>query len=215
MGKFVDLSGQVFDRLTVTSRFERRDKHTDWWCKCSCGNEHVATSNALRKGTCKSCGCLSAELASERAKTHGDTGSREFRIWCGMRSRCDKPENKRYGYYGGRGIKVCERWRSFENFLSDMGRSPPGMSIDRIDVNGDYEPGNCRWATMKEQMNNTRTNARYEHDGKSMTVREWSESTGVPVHTIKGRLARGISIAQAISRTNLRYGSPILSLRSR
>ncbi|MEI8142862.1 MAG: hypothetical protein WCG90_08350 [Chitinophagia bacterium] len=153
-----DLTGQVFGQLTVLARAENaEDGHSRWLCQCSCGNQKVVQSNNLKKTT-RSCGCLIVERVSKLNLTHGKTHTKEFKTWDSMKQRCENPKNISYKDYGGRGIKVCDRWiDSFENFLADMGEAPSkNHSIDRKDVNGNYEPNNCRWATAKEQRTNQR-----------------------------------------------------------
>jgi hypothetical protein len=132
-------------------------------CKCDCGNEKVVILSNLNNGSTKSCGCLNKEVASNRLKKHGDSGSPEHKTWKAMKQRCDNPKGNRWMHYGGRGIKVCDRWiNSYENFILDMGRKPgPEYSIDRINVDGNYEPSNCKWATPKEQSKKTRRNTYY------------------------------------------------------
>jgi hypothetical protein len=160
-----NLIGQRFNRLTVTER-TANDKHGNsrWLCLCDCGTAREAPGQALRNGKVKSCGCTKLEATVARNKaatTHGHTAggkrSRTFISWVCMRERCTYPSDKRWAHYGGRGIKVCERWQQFENFLADMGERPEGVTLDRKDVNGDYTPDNCRWATNVEQRANRRT----------------------------------------------------------
>lgn len=130
-------------------------------CRCVCGNEVTVFLSNLRRGQTKSCGCLRREITSSNRMTHGETigkMSSEYATWKSMRARCQNPNDNDFQYYGGRGINVCRRWQKFENFLADMGRRPsPELSIDRINNDGDYEPGNCRWATPTEQSRNRRS----------------------------------------------------------
>lgn len=153
--------GKRFGRLLVTSkgknRIYGRKKQTSWVCKCDCGNTTVVMRHSLTCGLTKSCGCLQREVAVIVNTTHGMSESKTYNTWRGMIDRCSSPSHEAYKHYGGRGIIVCERWLTFENFLADMGERPAGLSIDRYPNNdGNYEPGNCRWATPKEQRANQR-----------------------------------------------------------
>lgn len=154
---FKDLRGQKFNRLTAIG-IAGRNKHRYiiWTCLCDCGKLKEVTSTKLRRGDIKSCGCLQKERSKEVQVTHGKSSSRIYSIWCNMLTRCFNSNHDAYSDYGGRGIKVCERWRRFENFFIDMGEPPEGLTLDRIDVNGNYEPGNCKWATWSEQNLNKR-----------------------------------------------------------
>lgn len=147
--------------------------------------------------------------------THEMSKTKEHVAWCSMIGRCYNEHNKRFSYYGGRGIQVCDRWRtSFENFLADMGKAPsPKHSVDRIDVNGHYSPENCRWTDHKTQCRNRRSNVRYEHDGQVLTLPEWAERLGMPEVTLRKRLQSNRPYDQVFTDRNVRYGSVVQSKR--
>lgn len=167
---------------------------------CECGIRKAFDVKNVRTGRTKSCGCTTKQSISESLRTHGQKNSRTYIIWGLMKARCKNKNNPRWSDYGGRGIVLCDRWEMFENFFADMGEAPEGMSIDRIDNNGNYEPGNCRWATRKEQSRNKRTNRMVTANGKTMCVVEWSEETGINRHTIGRRLRNGWSDHDAVQK---------------
>lgn len=154
----IDLTGMTFGRLTAVSRVgSSTSGYALWECVCECGTVKVVASAQLRSGRTRSCGCLVRDAVSEARTVHGMSHSVEYQAWSAMRSRCLNPNHSNYPDYGGRGITVCDRWRdSFVAFYEDVGRRPPGHSLDRIDNDGNYEPGNVRWATAQEQAMNRR-----------------------------------------------------------
>lgn len=154
--KPLDLSGQRYGSLVGISRAAIKNKRTYWNCRCDCGSDCVVDAGHLRSGHTTSCGCV--RRATIGNLKHGQSKSLEYLIWNGMRQRCSNPKNSHFRYYGGRGIRVCDQWQaSFENFIADMGAKPsPKHTIDRINNEGNYEPGNCRWATYSQQNKNRR-----------------------------------------------------------
>src|SRR5262245_17598928 len=159
MTAVIDIAGKRFGRWTVlVIHPERyRNRHALWLCRCEeCGTEHVVRGDTLRGGESTNCGCIPRKKQGEKLgkcrRTHGMSRSRAYRCWESMLQRCFNPRNPWYSFYGGRGITVCERWLIFENFYADVGDPPPGLSLDRIDNNGNYEPSNCRWATSAVQV---------------------------------------------------------------
>lgn len=195
-----DMTGARFGLLTVVRRGANLKCGTArWHCVCDCGQERLVEGTGLRAGRNKSCGCASPRFTSERAATHGMAGTRTYRIWLGMLARCSsQSQGKTRSLYFDKGIRVCERWAIFENFLEDMGEAPDGLSIDRIDGDLGYQPGNCRWATAKQQANNTSANHVVTFGGRSKTVAQWAEEIGVKQNTLLHRLRRGVPLERAM-----------------
>lgn len=195
--------GDIFDHWTVLSCAEPSRYGTRWLCQCVCGTKRPVRTSHLRSRASKSCGCIHQHGESRISRSqHGMYLSPEYRAWAHMIERCHNPGAQSYANYGGRGIRVCERWRvSFVAFMADMGQRPsPHHSIDRFpDNNGNYEPENCRWAIPKQQMRNTRRNRLLTHAGKTMCLTDWALETGLNYVTILGRLRRGWSVGQALS----------------
>lgn len=220
MGKYDHLEGKRFGRL-VASRFsQNKNGHMFWECICDCGEVVYVSGAALERGNTKSCGCLRKEKARDRAiivnqtvlKKHGEYKERLYKIWRGMKERCNNPRKDCYANYGGRGIAVCEEWGddylSFKKWAEENGYAD-GLTLERIDNSGNYEPKNCRWATRKEQANNTRRNHIIEHNGESGTIAEWAERVGVKANTIHGRIQKGYDAENALSAERYnRWNSP-------
>lgn len=188
-----NLVGEKFERLLVNQYSRKTKGGHSWVCLCDCGKTVVILHGNLVYNRTLSCGCLRNERTRAASTTHGLSRSKEHNAWKKMRSRCLNPNDNGFKFWGGRGIKICSRWaHDFSAFFEDMGICPnSGYSIDRIDNNGDYSPENCRWASPKEQARNTRKNIILEIDGESLCLAAWSEKTGIPYHTLYGRVQRG------------------------
>ncbi len=175
--------GTRFGRLVVLSEGIQPNGLRGYLCQCDCGNTKVHRSNYLTKGRAISCNCAKIERMAKLSKTHGHASvgkvTQEYRCWQLMKRRCENPADESYIWYGQRGITVCERWHSFENFLADMGQKPHGHSIERIDNDGNYEPSNCRWATMKEQSINKRNTIFVNFRGQKMPLATAAELAGI------------------------------------
>jgi hypothetical protein len=184
-----DLTGQRFGRLVVINFAGQDKRYNDkYLCQCDCGNQTTVYKHSLLAGT-KSCRCLAKEIST----THGVSKTRIYNIWQSMKQRCLDKNCNTFGRYGGRGINVCDRWiESFDNFLKDMGQLPtPNHSIDRIDNNGNYEPSNCRWATVEQQARNRRSNRRIFYKNQELILVEWCEKLAIPYKTTLGRILSG------------------------
>lgn len=183
MSRLIDLKGKVFSRLTVLEYSHINNNGGAMWnCICKCGNLTTSAASSLKDGRIKSCGCLRKEALDTSIHGHATKGvSSEYGTWRNMKDRCYNKKNNRYQRYGGRGIKVCDRWiNSFENFFLDMGKKPSlNHSIDRINNNGNYELLNCRWATSKEQCSNRKNSVVISYKGKTMVMADWVRFLGL------------------------------------
>jgi hypothetical protein len=199
-----EIIGKRFGLLEVRE-YTRSDLRSNryYLCECDCGTVKEVRLDHMKRGSIASCRCAQREAVSASLTKHGNArvghATREYHTWQNMKARCTNPRDAGYRNYGARGIQVCGRWMdSFENFLDDMGHRPEGRSLDRIDVNGDYEPSNCRWATIRQQARNTTRNVRLTHNGKTQCVADWADELGIKRFTLMARLHRGWSIQQAL-----------------
>lgn len=212
MGKFVDLKGQKFGRLTVIKKTGTKNRKAIWKCKCDCGEYREVPTCHLKSGHTTSCGCYHSEISKLVNTTHGGRKDRLYTIWADMRKRCYSKNEKSYKNYGGRGIIVCNEWLGkdgYKNFREwayesgyDKNSKNKKCTLDRIDVNGNYEPNNCRWADMGVQNRNKRDNVLITYNGVTKVLKDWSKEFGVPVETIRYRLSKGIDIEHLFDKRN-------------
>lgn len=207
MSKFIDLTGQRFGRLIVISqepsrKLDKGHSVSMWLCRCDCGNQKIIRSDSLRSGRTNSCGCLHKEQLLARTTRHGMTGSRLYITWQNMKDRCFNEKCSGYKDYGGRGISVCSEWKdSFENFYewSLLNGYTDSLTIDRIDVNRNYEPQNCRWTTREAQNRNKRNNHYLTYNGITKTISEWAADIGMDYDTLHARIKYyGWTVEQAL-----------------
>jgi hypothetical protein len=211
----LDVIGKTFNYVTVVADTgERKGRAPLYLCRCVCGTEFLSIASNVAGGNKKSCGCKRgqaqigvkrpwlSELNKQRAK-HGGYKSKAYSIWRGMLQRCFNPNAKSYHRYGGRGITVCDRWMDFANFLEDMGEAPENLTIERVDNDKGYEPGNCVWAPLKVQANNRSDNVNVTHEGKTMTVAQWAEVVGIERKTLEYRIRAGWDAARALTTKSL------------
>lgn len=200
-GQHIDMTGQRVGRLRVVGFAGKGSRRSTLWrCVCDCGNEAIVPVGHLRKEHTRSCGCLQRETASECQTTHGLSKRPEYRVWQTMLRRCANASQRGYEWYGGRGIKVCDRWHDFENFWRDMGPRPSDShSIERKNSDEDYSPENCVWVAAKHQSRNTRANRVVEFDGQRKCLAEWAELTGLSAALIRDRLKYGWDAARALT----------------
>jgi lambda repressor-like predicted transcriptional regulator len=203
----IDITGQVFSKLTVIRR-----AGPEWLCECACGTTCTVRASNLRSGKKKSCGCLNRNSFGDRPyvrktafvrtrsnDTHGLCRSAEYGVWKTMKRRCLPLGIALTKYHGDRGIRVCDRWQHFENFLADMGPRPAGHSIDRINNDGNYEPSNCRWVTKKSQTGNRKNTIFVEFEGQQTTLAELAARFGISYNTFAGRFYRGWPVAEIVA----------------
>lgn len=199
MRKATSVIGDRFGFLTISNEIEKVNKQRVVVCLCDCGLVKTVLLPNLRAGHTKSCGCIQKAAVKASNSTHGLSASREHISWASMKARCSDSSRPDYGHYGGRGISFCKEWTRFEAFLADMGERPKGTSLDRIDVNGNYEPSNCRWATAEQQANNKRVNRIIDINGGSQTLAQACASKNLNYKTVHQRLRRGWTIEKALS----------------
>lgn len=211
MAKIEDLIGKRFGSLVVIRFLGVENHYSQWLCKCDCGKQKIVKRGQhLTNGQVTSCGCAATRI--QRRIRHGHARGRShtgtYVAWLHMKERCLNPQNKDYKNYGGRGIAVCDRWlNSFENFLADMGEKPRGFTIERIENNGNYEPGNCKWIPRREQNKNKRSVKYYILDGKEYNLTELSEKLGIAFTTLQRWLGEyELSVEQCIERKKLLKG---------
>ena len=203
MPKFVDLTGRVFGSLEVLYRDENKNRQAAWRCECrACGEQIVVRADHLQKTKAEDCRCGVRRLQSDREhqKTHGLSSHPLFAVWHQMIRRCENPDDIGFAYYGARGIRVCDAWRSFENFFADMVDGyAPGLTIDRISNDQGYSKSNCRWATRSEQQRNTRSNRLIEFQGETQPLVVWAEISGLPYDTLHYRIDSGWPVHIALT----------------
>lgn len=206
-----DFTPETFGRLTTLGPafklpYGSQVQHKAWQvCRCNCGNVFIVVRSSLKNGQTKSCGCFQKEWIGNNRRTHGLSTTPEYSIWRDIKSRCLSSKNVAFPDYGGRGITVCDRWldpkNGLQNFILDMGKRPAtSLSIDRHpNKDGNYEPGNCRWATTTEQSRNKRNNVNLTHDGKTQCLSDWAKELGVKRNTLDYRLRKGWSVQEVLS----------------
>ena len=206
MSKLIDLTGQRFGKLVVIRRaadhvYPNGSSQAMWECQCDCGNRKDINSSCLKRGLTKSCGCLGYENRIKSLTKHGMTGTNLYRIWAGMKQRCDQKNNDRYKDYGGRGISYCKEWEEFEKFAEWAYQSgyKDGLSIERINVNGNYCPENCEWIPFAKQARNRRPSLRIVgEDGKEHLVVDIAEQIGIDSNVVRARYESGWSLHDAL-----------------
>lgn len=204
MGKLHDLTGQVFGRLTCIQRAGRSSKYNALWeCECTCGNKVVVNSNNLIQSNTKSCGCIRHEILLQRVSSHNLSDTRLYEIWWGMKKRCFNPNCHAFKRYGQRGITICKEWLDFKTFYdwALLNGYSKDLTIERINTNGNYEPGNCKWIILGKQVRNTRTNVLVTYQGETHCINEWAEILNIEKGTLWSRINRlGWDIEKAFNK---------------
>lgn len=210
--KAAEIAGLRFGRLVVQEKSWLCGRTRQWLRLCDCGKTHEARANNLQSGRTRSCGCLNSEARLARTVKHGWSKSKVYRAHQAMLARCYRKSSSRYQSYGGRGIRVCDRWRGaqgFTNFLQDMGRPEDSQTLERIDVNGHYSPSNCKWADWREQVGNKQDSIRITIDGRTDCLKRWAEVRGLPYKTVYARVKNGWDPIKAltvpVNRSRRRY----------
>lgn len=197
--KLIDLTGKKFGKLTVIKKEKSKNNHTMWLCKCDCGKEKIVGGNELKSGNTKSCGCYNLQKLHERKK-HGMCKTRIYKIWCCMKYRCYGKKYKQPEYYKNKNIIVCDQWKKFDNFYEwAKDKYFEGSSIDRIDVNGNYEPSNCRFVDKYTQANNKTNNIIIEYNGEKKTMAEWAKEKNINYFCLRSRYLKGWDIDRMLN----------------
>lgn len=203
-----DLTGEKFNRLKVLKFAYKKNGRGYWECQCDCGNITFVRSDSLQNGAIKSCGCLHNEISGNRFRKHGLCKTKIYKKWEGMKARCLNPNNTRYKDYGGRNITICQEWlddfMNFYNWAINNGYKD-GLTIERINNDGNYEPSNCKWITKEEQMKNTRNCHYIEYNGETHCVSEWLKILGITSRSIANKLYKGYPIEKLFNRKYTEY----------
>ncbi len=209
--KRLDIKGRTFGKLTVVDfAYTNKHKKSMWLCKCECGKEVVVLGAHLLDGHTQSCGCFKKEASALRLRTHGKKKTRIYNTWLQMKARCTNPKARDFENYGGRGITICAEWRNDFQTFYDWAMAngyADNLTIDRINVNGNYEPDNCRWVSIQEQQNNKRTNRRITYNGETHTLKDWAEITGINYSTLHSRFRAEKEPAVILQKGGVNYAT--------
>lgn len=204
--KYIDITNKRFGRLVAIKPCEKTKHGWKWLCKCDCGNSSIVLKHLLTSGHTTSCGCYHKERTRQAHYKNGESHTRLYKVWLGMKGRCENPKDKSYIDYGNRGISVCEEWQDYMVFKSwayangyDENAKPGDCTIDRIDNNGNYEPDNCKFSNVKEQANNRRSSRMITFRGETLSIAGWAEKTGLRHGLILNRINNGWSVEKALT----------------